>query len=294
MQEASKLAVQRLVFRVAVDLVIAEARRMNARHDGNIDRAVIFLVYANATRTEALPPSLRAVARSLRMPFESTRRYAASLIEAGLLEAAEQKGRSTPVYRALPKPLAAEAAGPDTAATYLDIRRFTKDLHDLGFDLERLERSDQPLPAQMPDCFSLDTCGAIRSAIDAAFLRIIENGAGLFEHMVDCILYIAVQQINFSGFARDAEETWRFAARDAQPPPSMWRAAVAAEAARLVGVNASTARRRFERMVETGLLERTAGGLKLTIETTASPAVLNAGLVMANECLRLARQIGTI
>jgi DNA-binding transcriptional ArsR family regulator len=227
---------------------------------------------AYASQAEVPPEDLRkpvsvyAVARDLRMPYETVRRHITKLREAGLIEAGA-RGVWVP-NRVHTSDLMREAVIQNWEVS----RRFLRDAISVGV-----------IPA----------CGHAAAATDVSrrtvrlSISYFLDSLALMARAVDLdplsiMIGLEVARGNIEYFAKDRATAEAYAGLGAIPPDEIRRPVSVYAVAKSLGLPYETARRHARRLTQAGWLERKDdGGLILPASVLGRPGVLQAALELA-------------
>ena len=212
------------------------------------------------------PVSVYAVAKALRLPYETVRRHVAKLREAGMVEAGPGGVWIPHRVHVSPGLLSGLAENWHVA------RRFLRDAITVG-----------AIPAVEPATTMPDLSRrTVRLSIDY-FLDSLTEMARIVElDALSLLVGMAVARGNMQHFAQDREAAETFAAIDAIPPDDMRRPVSVYAVSKGLGLPYETTRRYARRLTKEGWLERKAdGGLILPAEVLRRPELLQAALQFA-------------
>ena len=265
---------QRLVFRCVSEFLIDESRDLIALHERDFVRAIIFLAIAQSSRggedDQSRSVSVRAIAQSLGLPYETTRRKALELETRGYCRrvSPQRVGAATAAVEGS----AAQAAYAQT------LRRLTEvigNLKALGFSVGTAD------PAGRPEPDPADLAREVGLAVQAFMLRVLETGVGPHGSMLDALVYTALIQTNAEAITFDPEMAWKYSGAETPPPDNVRRPATIAGLAQRLAIPRETMRRRIARMVELGRCEAVRGGYLATMTFMQTPEVLETGARIA-------------
>jgi hypothetical protein len=256
----------RLVAEMQLSVIAGGLRAL----DGDLDRAVVFLVVARAS--EMLSPhgagharpdggsakaiSINALAASLGRPFETMRRHIHALCAMGLCTRGPA-GVSVPEsVHARPEIVTLFRGNHDAMV------RMAEDFVAFGLPVPETRRHPR-----------YDWYTGLAAAHDV-LLTGIEFHAHRFQSWTDMALVNAILCANARPLLEDRGLAHAFADFDTPPPESLWRPVSTGAIARALGLAASTAHRRVAAMVETGLLLRRARGVMLAPAALVEPGAV--------------------
>jgi hypothetical protein len=237
--------VTRLLAAMQTGIVSAGVRAL----DGDLDRFVIFTLISRQSMGEGgeavagSPISVHALAASLSRPYETVRRHVGALVDLGMCVRSAAGVEMAPAGLGDPRIV-------DVMTTAHDcFVQFVEDLHTLGV----------PLPQTRPGLAYRSTTG-VQAAADL-MLAVSDTNRGVHRDWGDLVIFSTILWANVRGYARDRELAPRY--RDQRlPAPDVLRQPVRPSAvARVIGIPASTVRRRLQPMIEDGRLTRHRRGL---------------------------------
>lgn len=255
----------RLIAELETTMVAAGIRALN----GDLDRAIIFMVVARAS--EMLSPhgaghasgegrgakaiSINALAASLGRPFETMRRHIHALCAMGLC-ARGPAGVSVPqAVHDRPEIVALFRSNHDALV------RMIEDLRSYGVSL----------PAPRPH-LAYDWYTGLAAAHDV-LLTGIEFHAHRYQSWTDMVLANAILCANARPITRNRDLALAYA-DDGTPPDALCQPVSTGAIARALSLPPSTAHRRVAAMVEAGMLVRRARGVVLPEGVLTDPARL--------------------
>lgn len=274
----------RLIFRCVLEFLLDESHRLITRHHGSFTRGVIHLAVAQASRRPAGSPpaaiSVRAVAQSLGLAYETTRRQVGALEAEGLLSRAGESGVTvaTPAETAPPGWDEARCAG----------------LRGLIADLKGLELAFDPGPGGTPREDS-ELAGPLAILLDTFILRVLEAGVAPHGSMLDALVFSSLITGNAGDITYDRELAQKYAWSDSPPPDELRRPVAITELSERLGLPHETIRRRVVRYIALGWVVRVHGGYLSTMSRQQSPDVIEGGQIIVQRFLQLihaARQMG--
>ncbi|MHA6719800.1 winged helix-turn-helix domain-containing protein [Sphingomonas sp. RS6] len=257
----------RLVVRLISELQTAMVAAGIQALDGDLDRAIIFMVVARAsemrlpgspgTPDDGRPPkaiSINALAASLSRPFETMRRHIHALCGQGLCLRTAAGVIVPPEVHDRPAIAALFNAHHDAMV------RFTEDLAGFGVTLPETRGH-----------VVYDWAAGLAAAHDV-LLTGIEFHAHRFQSWTDMILVNAIMCANARPFTHDPEIARLYADFDSVPPEALRKPVSTGAVARALGLPASTTHRRVAAMVDAGVLTRRSRGVMLAESTLSDPA----------------------
>ncbi len=284
---------QRLVFRCVTTFLLDLVARQIRRHDGDFTRAVVYLAAIQASRssqvgvTTPLPSrgfSVRAIAQSMNLPYETTRRKVAELEVAGLVRRTEGRG-----HMVAPEPLEGVDYRADGEASWLALRTVIGDLHALGFDFSQFAGGSPRATLRAPA--DADRIDAIAMLINDFLLRVLEAGVDPHGSMIDAVIFCTLLLNNAELVTNDPHLAWVYAGAETPPPDSHRRPATITGLAQSLGLPHETVRRRIRLHREAGWVKRVTGGYLITVERLQHPAALQTGLMVSHRFLQLLQSV---
>lgn len=266
----------RLIFRCISELLIDELRDLTVRLDHNFYRALIYLAIGQASsgdRAKAI--SVRAVAQSLRLPYETTRRHVRQLEIDGLVT---RDGE----FRVLTAPSGSgggDLTGRD-GARLVSLQKLFADLMGLGLAMPRPVRRAAFLDDHSPR--------QISHLVDGLILRVIEGCAFPHESILDAYIYTALMTLNAAPITYNTELAGLYGRSDTPPPDNLRRAVSIGAVARRTGLVHETVRRRLIRQRALGRCEQADGGHLASMAFVQTPEILRAGQVAVQRFLQFA------
>lgn len=274
----------RLILRCVLEFLLDECRSLILTHEGSITRAAIHLAVAQAShRGAAGAPgaiSVRAIAQSLDLAYETTRRQVGALEAAGLLARVGEAG--VRISDAPTRPRIGRARGRLAA-----LRALVADLKGLNFEFD-----PGPLGPWMED----DALAArLSDLLDDFILRVLEAGVEPYGSMLDAVIFSALVVANAEAITYDPELAATYAWSDSPPPDALRRPATITELAERLGLPHETVRRRIARHQALGWADRVRGGYLSAMSRQQAPEVIQGSQIIVQRFLQLiraARQIG--
>ena len=274
----------RLILRCVLEFLLDECRSLILTHEGSITRAAIHLAVAQASqRGGAGAPgaiSVRAIAQSLDLAYETTRRQVGALEAAGLLARAGESG--VRISDAPTQPRVGRARGRLAA-----LRALVADLKGLNFEFDT-----GPLGSSIED----DALAArLSDLLDGFILRVLEAGVEPYGSMLDAVIFSALVVANAEAITYDPELAGTYAWSDSPPPDALRRPATITELAERLGLPHETVRRRITRHQALGWADRVRGGYLSAMSRQQAPEVVQGSQIIVQRFLQLiraARQTG--
>lgn len=275
----------RLILRCVLEFLLDECRSLILTHEGSITRAAVHLAVAQASRSRPAGASgaisVRAVAQSLDLAYETTRRQVGALEAAGLLLA--RAGESgVRIADEGPRPQIGRARGRLAA-----LRALVADLKGLNFEFD-----PGPLgPSIEDDVLAVQ----LSDLLDAFILRVLEAGVEPYGSILDAVIYSALVVANAEAITYDPELAATYAWSDSPPPDELRRPATVTELAERLGMPHETVRRRIVRHQALGWADRVRGGYLSAMSRQQAPDVMLGSQIIVQRFLQLiraARQMG--
>ncbi len=277
----ARRGLQRLIFRCASDYLLDEMGLLTGRHEGDFIQAVTFLALFQASADPRRGISVRALARSLNLPFETVRRNVRELEAAGLCIAAAD-GR----------PLAAPVS---EAAARAEARRVCEGFYLLLGNLAALGvtaatfHGGGALPPPAADQAQAQL--AAHRLIHNYFLRTLEAGVEPHETMFNALIYVGAMSANAERITYDPELAKRYAGADTPPPDAMRRPARPREIAERLNLPYEVVRRRLVDLLERGWMAKAGGGYLCTVERMQEPALLAGAYLIVQRLGQLVQAV---
>ena len=267
-RSATGLPMGRLMVRLIAEMQLTMIAAGMRALDGDLDRAVIFMVVARASEMLSLHGaghargdgrsakaiSINALAASLGRPFETMRRHIHALCAMGLCT-------RSPAGVSVPE---AVHSRPEIAALFRTshdaLVRMAEDFAAHGLPLPEPRRH---LP--------YDWHTGLAAAHDV-LLTGIEFHAHRFQSWTDMALVNAILCADARTLLENRDLAAAYADFEVVPPDTLWRPISTGAIARALGLPASTAHRRVSAMVGAGLLTRRARGVMIAPVALADPA----------------------
>ncbi len=253
----------RLIAELGTTMVAAGIRAL----DGDLDRAIIFMVVARAS--EMLSPhgaghaggegrgakaiSINALAASLGRPFETMRRHIHALCAAGLCERGPAGVTVPDAVHGRPEIAALFRCNHDALV------RMVEDLRSFGVALPETRAH-----------VSYDWHTGLAAAHDV-LLTGIEFHAHRFPSWIDLVLANAILCANADPLVQNRDLALAYAEFGAPPPDGLSQPVSTGSVARALGLPPSTAHRRVAAMIESGILVRRARGVVLAESLLSDP-----------------------
>lgn len=288
MNEDAKKQHQRLVMRCITGLLLNETGRLLRRHEGSFGRAIVFLAISQASKGANATISVRAIAQSLAIPYETVRRHAHHLVAQGLCAGDGEVGFYVPEAV-----LDAEAVSPAARESFEDVVEMIAALKGLGLDFAQFERASGLAPGM-----ALSSAGCVleagrwsKAVIESYHLRLLEFGIPAHGQALDAILFVALIDLTTGAITNDPMLAWRYASAEAPPPDALMQPATIAQIAKRVHLPYETTRRRIERLAKLGRCRRVEGGYLADRPFMESPVVMQTGLLCAQRTAQLVQQL---
>jgi predicted ArsR family transcriptional regulator len=259
---------QRLVFRCASDYLLDEMGLLTGRHDGDVIRAVVHLALVQASADPGRGISIRALARSLNLPFETVRRKVRELEDNGLCVAAADG-------RPIAAPLDAAQARAEAVRVGDGFALLLGNLAALGVGATTFHGGQVAPAAADQEQARLDAHRLIHNY----FLRTLEAGVGPHETMFNALIFAAAMSANAERITYDPDLAMRYAAADTPPPDGLRRPARPREIAERLNLPYEVVRRRLVEFHQRGWVAKVGSGYVCTVERMQQPELL-AGAYM--------------
>lgn len=270
----------RLIFRCVCEFLVDEARAKTLRFGGAFNRAMIFTAIEQATGEEgpARGVSVRAVAQSLGLPYETTRRQVRHLEDQGLVR---RVGEFEVQSEAPTEP-------PETVRARQEVQvdgltRVIAGLKRLGLSFDTLLR--------LPEIPADERRREVARLVDGFLLRAIEVGAVPHDSVMDGVLYSGLLVLNAGPITHDPELANLYGRSDTPPPDALRRAAPLTALAKLLGMPHETVRRRIHQMEQRGCCERIDGGYLIVMAHMQQPEILRSGQFIVHRFLQLTQAV---
>ncbi|WGM38271.1 hypothetical protein [Caulobacter sp. NIBR1757] len=277
--EARK-GLQRLIYRCASDYLLDEMGFLTGRHDGDFIRAVVFLALVQASADPSRGIPVRALARSLNLPFETVRRKVRDLEDHGLCSAAADG-------RPIAAPVAEAQARAEAARVCDGFHLLLGNLAALGVNPAVFHGGHLPVPAVDQGQAQL----AAHRLIHNYFLRTLEAGVEPHETMFNALIFAAAMSANAERITYDPELAARYAGADTPPPDDLRRPARPREIAERLNLPYEVVRRRLVEFLERGWVVKAGSGYICTVERMQQPALLGGAYMIV---LRLGQLVQAI
>ncbi len=252
-----------LVAELETTMVAAGVRAL----DGDLDRAIIFMVVARAS--EMLSPhgaghasrdgrgakaiSINALAASLGRPFETMRRHIHALCAAGLCERGPAGVTVPEAVHGRPEIVALFRGNHDALV------RMIEDMRGFGIALPETRGH-----------IGYDWHTGLAAAHDV-LLTGIEFHAHRFPSWIDLVLANAIRCANARPLAQSRDLALAYAEFGTALPDGLCQPVSTGSVARALGLPPSTAHRRVAAMIESGILVRRARGVVLAEQALSDP-----------------------
>jgi DNA-binding transcriptional regulator YhcF (GntR family) len=284
---------QRLIFRCVTAFMLALISRQIRKHDGDFTRALVYMAAVQASRP---PPrvggpadanrtfSVRAIAQSMRIPYETTRRKIADLEAAGLARRAGSRG-----YIVAPTLFEEEAYRADCLSNWQALQTLIAELRSLGFNFDAFGSGSTLASAR--NLGDADLVEATAVLANDFVLRVLESGVEPHGSILDSTIICVLIHINAELLTRDPDLARQYAGAETPPPDALRRPATITEVATSLGLTHETVRRRFRRYCQLGWARRVTGGYLYDIERMQQPEVLESGVMVSQRFLQLTQSL---
>lgn len=282
---------QRVVTRAVLDFAVKSAQVGSASVAGEFKRFVVLLAIAEAAdwtdisdRTGSMKwASLRAVARSLNQPYETCRRSALALVEAGLCT---KNDRGSVAISLVARPQVARLRR-KIGKLFL---RMALDLAAIGYDFsggqsEQQIGVDAAEPGTAPNKalpLLKEQMALLQRVACNFFLRCIETGMPPHGRRMDRILiFTAIIAANAEAITYNKALAWQYASASSPPPDEARRPITISAVARATGFPLETTRRSINDLISSGLCERVGReGVIVPTHVNQRPDILSTGTLV--------------
>ncbi|MDQ0465543.1 hypothetical protein QO010_003332 [Caulobacter ginsengisoli] len=294
---AGSLDVQRATLRITSDFFLRITNLLSGLMDGDLIKGLVWLgiVEANVRRlsadpelsqayasSETPPPdslrdpvSVYALAQSLRLPYETTRRYVAKLIDSG---------QALRVERGVIVPMAAMEAPPVRLASvqfHASLRRFVEILVKVGAYPDLL--GPRPTTGRKPHLATVsgppqaNTLRRIARTTNSFYLRTAELLADAADgDLVRGIVFLGIIQANVQALNTDLNLSLQYASINDIPPDELRRPISVYALAQSLDLPYETTRRYVQKLIEDGRCTREPAGIVVSRTVLAQPAMVAA------------------
>ena len=276
----ARRSLQRLVFRCASDFLLDAIGLLTARHDGDVIRAVTWLALVQASADPGRGVSVRALARSLNLPFETVRRKVRDLEAAGLCRTATDG-------RPIAAPLGEAAARAEAARVCEGFGLLLGNLSALGVGPATFHGGPLPPPAADQAKAQL----AAHRLIHNYFLRTLEAGVEPHETMFNALVFVAAMSANAERITYDPALALRYAGADSPPPDALRRAAKPGEIAQRLNLPYEVVRRRLVEFLARGWVVKSGSGYLCAVERMQDPALLAGAYLIVQRLAQLVQAV---
>lgn len=284
---------QRLILRCVTAFLLDLMGRRIRRHGGDFTRAIVYMAAVQASRSPLADSttdqpgrtfSVRAIAQSMGLAYETTRRNVAELEAAGLARRVHRRG-----FTVAPVMFEGEAYRVDSEATWRALRRLIVDMRGLGFDFGRFAGGSSLAAARQ--LAHADQVDAVAVLVNDFLLRVLETGVEPHGSMLDASIFSTLLLANAELLTNDPALAWTYAGAETPPPDSLRKPATITGVAAALGLTHETVRRRIRRYRERGWVKRVTGGYLITVERLQAPVVLRGGFLVSQRFLQLVQSI---
>jgi hypothetical protein len=295
--QPASLDVQRATLRVTSDFFLRITSLLSGLMDGDLIKGLVWLgiVEANVRRLSAdpelsrayassetpVPDELRdpvsvyALAQGLRLPYETTRRYVAKLMDAG---------QALRVERGVIVPTVAMEAPPVRVASvqfHASLRRFLEILVRIGAYPDLLgpppAAGRKPFLASVTPDAPVNRLRRIARSTNRFHLRTAEILADAADgDLVRGIVFLGVIQANIQALNTDLDLSLQYAGVDDIPPDALRRPISVYALAQSLDLPYETTRRYVQKLIEDGRCLREPSGIVVTGAVLAQPAMIAA------------------
>jgi hypothetical protein len=293
--EPATLDVQRATLRITSDFFLRITSLLSGLMDGDLIKGLVWLGIVDANvrslcadpelsqayaSSETPPPdslrtpvSVYALAQSLRLPYETTRRYVAKLIDGG---------QAVRVERGVIVPMAAMEAAPVRLASiqfHANLRRFLEILVRIGAFPELLGAGAgrKGFLAQVTQPPQANNLRRIARTTNSFHLRTAEVLADAADgDLVRGIVFLGIIQANIQTLNSDLNLSLQYAGVEDIPPDELRRPISVYALAQSLDLPYETARRYVQKLIEDGRCAREPSGIVVSRTVLAQPAMLAA------------------
>lgn len=262
-------------------------------HGGNYKAAVMLLAIAQAAdghwidetvrRAIFRPVSVRALATSLFIPYETMRRSVGELVSAGLCVHIGREG--VVVCSDAQTQAAVEKLHEVLAELFLQVLR---ELKSIKFCFDRFEQEIESIavPGQVQftaDC-TRDTLALSHSrAASDLFLRLIEAaGPAHSHHLVLTAVFAAIVAANQAAITHDRAAAWRYASEDSPVPDDLRVPVSVHTVALMLGMPVETTRRYVTLLIHEDKCRRIEGkGVVVPMSAECRPGISRTETLLA-------------
>ncbi len=283
---------QRLVTRAIIDFILRAARAGSACV-GDVKQFLLLLAIAEATGECAGTPesaesgsrvSIRAIARSLDLPYETCRRYIAALIDAGLCRKMDTSGIAVCRDARLLIARMRKTIGKLFLRTLLEMSA-------IGFDFDagettqsaRSESSAVGHDASGRRAYSAAQTALLQRVACEFFLRCVECGMAPHHRDIDrALIFSAIMAANAESITYDKSLAWQYASASSPPPDDARSPITVSRVSKTMGIPFETARRQINKLVSSGICVRVGRkGVIIPTHIAQAPELLAAGSLLA-------------
>ncbi len=272
---------QRLVFRAVSDFLMRFAGRVNQRHSRDVVRAMLWLAFNQASRgtpsfasltRPSRPVSIRAISRSMDIPYETTRRKLLELEAEGLCRRTADNSMVLATGY-LTSPERRTHASEDCGL----VRDLVGRLRAIDFDPVPYGAGSPPDSRGPEDQLELVAVMIMEDFI----LRACEAGVGVHGSLLNSLVFLTVLTLNAAPITFDLENAWRYAGADTPPPEQMRRPVPLSSIAQAISLPSETVRRRLVDFQAKGWVEHRPDGYLLNLDRLQAPEVLASGAAIS-------------
>ena len=290
-QTASDAPPQRSVTRLVLDFFTTVLRITARIQDGNLHRGLVFLAISHASiehlpqdavlaeRYKSVPPdalrrpiSVNALAQTLSLSAETTRRHVQALIQRGDCVRVGALGVIVPHACMVSAPI--RQANVEILAAF---EKLLADLRSIGFNLQQFNAP------QGPGKIAADGGGAsppallVTRLVNHYILRTLLDGIPVHGDFLRGALFVTVMSANSRHIAYNPKLAWRYATADEAPPDELRKPVSIRQIAVDLDLPYATAHRNMMKMAADGICIRQTGGWIIPTAVLQRPAYLANG-----------------
>lgn len=274
---------QRLIFRIVSGHFVRILGRLSRQHNGDLLRAYVWFGLADRADVggdlASTAVGIRPLSRSLTIPHETVRRKLADLIAEGYCRRLDDG-----TVGIVADQVTGEAARALASEELESILEAAMKLRASGLELP-------PLGAPAAD---IDVDQLTIRLLRAFHLRCYEAGVGLYGSLVDGAIIMGMLQLNASPITENHQLAWRYAGADTPPPDTARVSVTIGQVAGLMHLPRETVRRRVQRFIKLGWVERLPDGYRVSLARLQAPESLANGAIMAQRFMVLLAALRSI
>ncbi|MDP1738978.1 MAG: helix-turn-helix domain-containing protein [Caulobacter sp.] len=281
----------RVITRCILNLILDEIARLTEHNGGDFVRAAVELSIMQATRPAdgmtadaARAISVRAIATSLGIPYESCRRKVREL------EAAGRCRRVGPTRVAIvTEAIAGPAYNAQCAERWNNLRGYLVELTAIGFDFGPFSQVSPQIAVRAPTRVQ-----GIAALIDNFILRLIEARVSTDDSITDSAIITAMMSMNAQPMRHDHDLAWKYAGSETPPPDSARAPVTIAMLARRLRMSEDSIGRRVNLYVKRGWVRRVRGGYLFSMEQQQTPEVHQSRHMTVQRFLQLVQALRSL